>query len=69
MGRIFQGAVEPGRKHRQAGVSGLCRGESGINEDRGGDARTALKRMKKAKMSGIDEVCTEMIIAVGQRRC
>ena len=28
----------------------------------------ALKRMKKGRVPGIDEVCTEMIIAVGEVR-
>ena len=42
MRRIFQGAVDPGRKQRQAGVSVLCGKESGIH-----GAGEILQRMKK----------------------
>ena len=41
-------------------------GKVDLVEITGEEVQTALKRMKKGRTFGIDEVCTEMIIAAGE---
>ena len=44
----------------------LCRGEVDLVKIMEEEVQTALKRMKKGRVPSIDEVCTEMLIAVGE---
>ena len=57
MGRIFQRAVELGRKKWRAGATVLYRGKVELVETTEEEVWTTLKRMK-GRAPGIDEVCT-----------